>query len=130
MRRRTCWAPQYSEQGEFTWMRWELKLCGKSRTTGDPAYAYAWIPHKGTRASFIKEIEDNYRKFMPHVEAVREDRPVKKLIEERLALCKDVTVMRDKTDYSSDFETPNAHTAQRARPMSRKSCSCPFQATS
>ena len=33
-------AIEYSEQDEFTWMRWELKLRGKSRTTGDPVYAY------------------------------------------------------------------------------------------
>lgn len=65
-------------------MRWELKLRGKSRTTGDPVYAYEWVPHKGTRASFMKELEANHNDFMPHVEAVREDRQVKKLIEERL----------------------------------------------
>jgi hypothetical protein len=91
-------AIEYSEQDEFTWMRWELKLRGKSRTTGDPVYAYEWVPHKGTRAIFMKELEANHNDFMPHVEAVREDRQVKKLIEERLALSKDVTVMRDKSD--------------------------------
>jgi len=64
-------AIEYSEQDEFTWMRWELKLCGKSRTTGDPVYAYDWVSHKGTRASFMKELEENQSKFMPHVEAVR-----------------------------------------------------------
>jgi len=98
-------AIEYSEQDEFTWMLWELKMRGKSRTTGNPVCAYEWIPHKGTWASFMKELEDNHNESMPHVEAVREDRQVKKLIEERLALCKDVTVMMDKTDCSSDFET-------------------------
>jgi hypothetical protein len=92
-------------------MRWELKLRGKSRTTGDPVYAYEWVPHKGTRASFMKELEANHNDFMPHVEAVREDRQVKKLIEERLALSKDVTVMRDKSDYSSDFETARRYSS-------------------
>ena len=77
-------AIEYSEQDEFTWMRWELKLRGKSRTTGDPVYAYEWVPHKGTRVGFMKELEANHNDFMPHVEAVREDRQVKKLIEERL----------------------------------------------
>jgi len=67
-------------------------------------YAYEWVPHKGTRASFMKELEANHGEFMPHVEAVRKDRQVKKLIEERLALSKDVTVMRDKTNCFSDFE--------------------------
>jgi len=45
---------------------------------------------------------------------------VKKLIEERLALCKDVTVMRDKTGYSSDFETKRPYSSTCAANESQK----------
>ena len=79
-------AIKYSEQDEFSRVQWELKVRGKSRTTGKTVYAYEWVPHKGTRASFMKELEANQNEFMPHVEAVRVDRQVKKLIDERLAL--------------------------------------------
>jgi len=39
------------------------EAAGKSRTTGDPVYAYEWVPHKGTRASFMKELEANHNEF-------------------------------------------------------------------
>jgi len=96
---------EYSEVDWYTWMRWELKLRGKSRKTGEPVYAFEWVPHKGTRAEYMGELEARHTEFMPHVEAVRVDRQMKKLIEERLAVARDKTVMTDKSDYASDFET-------------------------
>ena len=98
-------AVENSEVDMFTWMRWEMRLRGKSRKTGLPVYAPEFVPYRGTRAEFMVEMAEMHTEWMPHTDAVRLDRQMIKLIEERLLVAKDESVMLTRTDYASVFQT-------------------------
>jgi len=54
----------------------------------------------------MAEMVEMHTEWMPHIDAVRLDRQMIKLIEERLLVAKDESVMLTRTDYASVFETP------------------------
>jgi hypothetical protein len=42
----------------WMWMRWEPRLRGINRETGEPVMCMEWVPHLGTRAEFMKEFRE------------------------------------------------------------------------
>ena len=51
----------------MTWMRWEQRVRGKSRETGESVMCMEFVPHTATRAEFMEEFIAKFEEWMPHV---------------------------------------------------------------
>lgn len=95
----------------FWWKRWELRLCGKIKETGEPRYQVEFVPVSGTRPEFLAEFQGVFERWLPHIQLVRILSQTKRKQQELLVLSADVKVGSSVSDYAAQLETQREQTA-------------------
>ena len=91
----------------MTWMRWEQRVRGKSRETGEPVMCMEFVPHTGTRAEFMEEYIAKFEEWMLHVYRDRNFKFMSRLQLERMSSPEQMatpTMMVSRVDFATAVE--------------------------
>jgi hypothetical protein len=98
----------------WTWMRWEQRVRGKNRETGEPVMCMEWVPHIGTSAEIMKEYREQFELRMPHVHRNRILKFMIRLQAEYMTSPEQMlhpTVSNMRADFAAAIEIPRTFSA-------------------
>ncbi len=116
----------------ITWMRWEQRIRGKSRETGESVMCMEFVPHTGTRAEFMKEFIAKFAEWMPHVYRDQNFKFMRKLQLECMSSPEKMarpTMMITRVNFAARPWRSRARFLRRAPSLSASTCAARLQCT-